>query len=58
MITQKPTWLDWEDNLVTMIEQLNPNQKPTNKQKRLIKIAESVSKKHDYTKNNLFECER
>jgi hypothetical protein len=42
MITQKPTWLDWEDNLVTMIEQLNPNQKPTNKQKMLIKIAESV----------------
>jgi hypothetical protein len=34
MITRKPTLLDLADNLVMMQEQLNQNQKPTNKQKR------------------------
>jgi hypothetical protein len=33
MITEKPTWLDWEANLVIRTEQLNQNQKPTNKQR-------------------------
>jgi hypothetical protein len=35
----KTTWLDWEYNLVILAKQLNQNKKPTNKQKRLIKLA-------------------
>jgi hypothetical protein len=57
MITQKTTWLDWEDNLVMMTAQLNQNLKPTNMQKRLIKNR-NKSNKHDYTEKNLVRLRR
>jgi hypothetical protein len=42
MITQKTTWFDGKDNLVMMTYQLNQNQKPTNKQNRLIKNSKNL----------------
>jgi hypothetical protein len=53
MITRKPTLLDLADNLVMMQEQLNHNQKPTNKQNML--LHNSLQTIHD-ERRNLVHC--
>jgi hypothetical protein len=53
MIILKPTWLDWAYNLDMMKEQLNQNQRPTNKQNRLLHNSLQIS----YDENhNLVHC--